>query len=107
MRPARGPESRYHGMARVTRQMQDRAAPPEQDSSIAAMIGTVADGYPADADEKAVLELSLITRLLENRATWAQIGAVQGVSGREAKRRAHKLRLRVQQVAAGGEGEGA
>ena len=80
-------------------------APPEQDSSIAAMISTVADGYPADADEKAVLELSLITRLLENRATWAQIGAVQGVSGREAKRRAHKLRLRVQQVAvtAGGD----
>jgi hypothetical protein len=71
-------------------------APPEQDSSIAAMVSAVADGYPADADEKAVLELSLITRLLENRATWAQIGAVQGISGREAKRRAHKLRLRVQ-----------
>jgi hypothetical protein len=79
-----------------------------QDSSIAAMVSAVADGYPADADEKAVLELALITRLLEGKATWAQIGAVQGISGREAKRRAHKLRLRVQRsvLAATGEGLG-
>ena len=75
------------------------APPPEEDSSLAAMIGTVADGYPADADEKAVIELALITRLLEQKATWAQIGAVQGISGREAKRRAHKLRITVQRKA--------
>lgn len=76
--------------------------PAGEDSSLAAIIGTVADGYPADGDEKAVIELALITRLLERKATWAQIGAAQGLSGREAKRRAHKLRLRVQRVAVAG-----
>lgn len=88
--------------------MRERSvtAPPEQDSSIAAMIGAVADGYPAGADEKAVLELALITRLLEGKATWAQIGAARGMSGREAKRQAHKLRLRVRRsvIAATGKG---
>lgn len=75
-------------------------APPGEDSSLAAVISTVAEGYPADADEKAVIEVALITRLLEGKATWAQIGAAQGVSGREAKRRAHKLRIAVQRKAA-------
>ena len=81
-------------------------APAEEDSSLAAMISTGGDGYPAGGDEKAVIELALITRLLEQEATWAQIGAVQGVSGREAKRRAHKLRIAVQRLAVAADGLG-
>lgn len=72
---------------------------PEQDFSVAAMISAVADGYPADAGQRAVIGYALITDALGRGATWAQIGAAQGISGREAKRRAHKLRLAVQRAA--------
>jgi len=72
---------------------------PEQDYSVAAMISAVADGYPAGADEKAVIGYALIADALGRGATWAQIGAAQGITGRDAKRRAHRLRLAVQRKA--------
>jgi hypothetical protein len=53
-------------------------------SSLAAMISTAPDGN--------TLRLALIDRAKAGGASWAQIGAVLGISGREAKRNTHKLR---------------
>lgn len=51
---------------------------------------------PQTRAEKDVLILGMIATALGNRITWAQIGSVLGgVSGREAKRNAHRLRRRV------------
>lgn len=69
--------------------------PPEQDSSLAA------------SPEANALRLELIDRAKANGATWAVIGATLGMSGREAKRHAHRLREEVRRaslLAAGEEG---
>ena len=68
---------------------------PEQAFSLAA-------GPEADA-----LRLELIDRATGTGATWAVIGRALGMSGREAKRHAHRLRGRVKRaslLAAGEEG---
>lgn len=68
----------------------------EQDSSLAAMIGTVADGKPATALDKAMLRLKLVKQAKDRGLSWAQIGSLYGVTGREMKRDVHALDRRVQ-----------
>ncbi len=53
---------------------------PERGSSLAAV------------PDPAALRLDLIDRAKGNGATWAVIGATLGMTGREAKRHAHRLR---------------
>jgi hypothetical protein len=48
---------------------------------------------------RAALELELIDTAKAGGASWAVIGATLGMSGREAKRAAHKLRSRVKRAA--------
>ena len=67
----------------------------EQDAALAAMIGAVADGQPVTALDKAMIRLKVITQAKE-RLSWAAIGSVYGLSGKEMKREAHNLRVRVQ-----------
>ncbi len=78
--------------------------PPEQDSPLAAMASAVADGYLPSDLEKAILTLELIDKARSHPAmpaSWAVIGRVLGgISGREAKRRAHKLREQVKRAQA-------
>jgi hypothetical protein len=74
----------------------------EQHDSLAAMIGTVAEGNPATD----LLRLSLVKAAQDKGLTWAQIGAALGYqSGREAKKAVHGVRVRVKrEQAAGGLG---
>ncbi len=85
--------------------------PAEQDSSLAAKISTLADGYLPSDLEKAILTLELIDKARSHPvrpASWAVIGRVLGgISGREAKRHARKLEEQVKRArAAAGGGEG-
>ena len=48
--------------------------------------------FPAASPDPAALRLDLIDRAKGNGATWAVIGTALGMTGREAKRHAHKLR---------------
>ena len=59
----------------------------------------------AASPEADVLRLELIDRAKGNGATWAVIGATLGMSGREAKRHAHKLRERVKRASLPAAGE--
>ena len=69
---------------------------PEEDSSLAAMFGTLADGQPVTALDRDLLKLKLVDQALENRVPWAVIAAVLGsASGRQAKRDIHRLRAKV------------
>jgi hypothetical protein len=43
----------------------------------------------------AAAQLTLIDLAKENGASWAVIGAALGISGREAKKRAHGMRVKV------------
>ena len=67
-----------------------------QDDSLAAMIGVVADGQPATALDKAVLRLRMVKEAKDRGLSWAAIGSVYGLSGREMKRDIHHLDLKVQ-----------
>jgi hypothetical protein len=67
----------------------------EQDFSLAAMIGTVAEGQQATSLDKAVLRLQLVRQAQDRGLSWAQIGSVYGLSGREMKREVHHLARRV------------
>ena len=85
--------------------------PPEEVSPLAAMVGTLADGYLPSDLEKAILTLELIDKARSHPAqpaSWAVIGRVLGgMSGREAKRHVHKLRERVKRASLlAGDGEG-
>ena len=71
-------------------------AVPDQDSSLAARISTVADGH-ANPLDKAVLRLNLIDEALTRGASWAQLGTLYGMTGPELKRNIHKLRAKVRQ----------
>lgn len=64
---------------------------PEQDSPLAAIISDYAAGN-LDRDQ---VELALHRAALDRGATWAQIGQLTGISGKEAKRRSHKLAERI------------
>ena len=68
----------------------------DQDSSLAARIRTVADGHAAPLDLTA-LRLQLIDEALTRGLTWAQLGTLYGMTGRELKRTIHKLRAKVRQ----------
>ena len=99
MSAPRGPESRYHGAARVTRQQQDRAAPPEEDSPLAAMISAVADGQPLTSLGKARIRVLMVDEVRDRGLTWEQIARVYGYpSGKQAKKIIHALRDRVQRA---------
>ena len=67
----------------------------DQDSSLAAMISTVADGQDGAALDKAALRLHLVDEALARGLSWATLGSLYGVSGRELKREIHKLRAKV------------
>ena len=64
--------------------------PPERSLSLAAG-NSAAAGTPLRHDTAA---LALIDRAKANGATWNTIGTALGMTGREAKRHAHKLRTR-------------
>ena len=67
---------------------------PEQDSSLAAKISTVADGHAGPPD-LTTLRLHLIDEALTRGLTWAQLGTLYGRTGPELKRAIHKLRAKV------------
>jgi len=71
-------------------------AAQEQDDSLAAMIGGVADGRPATDLDKAVLRLRMVKEAKDRGLSWAAIGSVYGLPGREMKRDVHRLDERVQ-----------
>lgn len=68
----------------------------EQDSSLAATIGTVADGQVATALDRDMLRLKLVMQAKDRGLSWAVIGALYGVTGKEMKRDVHALDRRVQ-----------
>jgi hypothetical protein len=68
----------------------------EQDGSLAALIGALADGQPVTRLDKDLLRLKLVHQAKDRGLTWAQIGSVYGLSGREMKRDIHALDRRVQ-----------
>jgi hypothetical protein len=70
--------------------------PSEQDGSLAALIGAIADGHPATPLDKNLLRLKLVHQAKNLGLTWAQIGSVYGLTGREMKRDTHALDRRVQ-----------
>ena len=75
---------------------------PEQAPSVAAdLLASVAtdETYPPDI-RSAAAQLALIGRAMGNGATWAVIGRTLGISGREAKKRAHGLREKVKRAVA-------
>jgi len=68
---------------------------PEQDSSLAAMIGAIAEGSPAADPDRALLRLRLVRAAQDKGLTWQQIGAVLGYpSGRQAKHDIHRLAVK-------------
>ena len=67
----------------------------EQDSPLAAMISTLADGKAITVLEVAALRLRLIDQALDRGLSWAQLGRLYGVPGPELKRDVHKLRAQV------------
>ena len=65
---------------------------PEQDSPLAAMVSAVADGKPVTALDVAKARVEAVDQALKTGVSWAAIGAVYGISGREAKKKIHGLR---------------
>ena len=68
----------------------------EQDSSLADLIGAVADGNPVTALDRDMLRLKLVTQAKDRGLTWTQIGTLYGATGKEMKRDVHALDRRVQ-----------
>jgi hypothetical protein len=69
----------------------------EQHDSLAAMIGTVAEGNPATDLDRALLRLDLVRAAQDKGLSWAAIGTALGYpSGRQAKKAIHDLKARVQ-----------
>jgi len=71
-------------------------AAEEQDSGLAALIGAMAEGRLLTDPEKDELRRGLIRMKKNGNVSWAVIGSVYGISGKEMKRQAHKLDRRVQ-----------
>ncbi len=67
----------------------------DQNTSLAAMISTLADGQPVTVLEVAALRLHLIDQAIARGTSWAQLGRLYGTSGRQLKRDVHKLRAKV------------
>ena len=70
-------------------------AAEEQDSALAAMISTLADGKPVTVLAVAALRLRLIDEAIGRGTSWATLGRLYGTSGRQLKRDVHKLRAQV------------
>ena len=68
---------------------------PEQDSPLAAMINTLADGKAITVLEVAALRLHLIDEAIGRGTSWATLARLYGTSGRQLKRDVHKLRAQV------------
>lgn len=71
---------------------------PEQDSPLAAMVSAVADGKPVTALDVAKARVEAVDQALKTGVSWAAIGAVYGISGREAKKKIHGLREQVKKA---------
>ena len=71
-------------------------AAEEQDSGLAALIGAVADGNPVTPLGAGMLRLRLVKQAKDRGLSWAQIGALYGVPGKEMKRDVRALGRRVQ-----------
>jgi hypothetical protein len=72
--------------------------PAAEDSPLAAMITAVADGKPVTALDIAKARVEAIDQALRSGVTWAAIGAIYGISGREAKKKIHGLREQVKRA---------
>jgi hypothetical protein len=68
----------------------------EQDSGLADLIGAVADGNPVTPLGADMLRLRLVKQAKDRGLSWAQIGALYGVSGKVMRRDVHALGRRVQ-----------
>ena len=67
-------------------------APEEPDSSLAAMIGAIADGQPAGDLQRAILRLQLIKKAQDAKLSWNQIAAVlRYPSGKQLKKDTARL----------------
>ena len=65
---------------------------PEQDSSLAAMISTLAEGNPAGDLERSILRLKLIREAQGKGLSWNAIAtALHYPSGRQLKKDTHQL----------------
>ena len=70
----------------------------EQDSPLAAMVTAISAGKPVTALDVARARVEAVDTALKAGASWAAIGAVYGISGREAKKRVHGLREQVKRA---------
>ena len=70
----------------------------EQDSPLAAMVSTVAAGKPVTALDVARARVEAVDEALGKGVPWAAIGAVYGISGREAKKKINGLREQVKRA---------
>ena len=77
----------------------------EQDESLAALIGAIADGQPATPLDKDLLRLKLVHQAKTRGLSWAQIGTLYGLTGKAMKRDIHALGRRVQRELAVGRRE--
>ena len=71
------------------------AADENQASSLAAIVSTIADGKAVTPLDKNTLRLHLVDQALARGITWATLGRLYGISGRQLKRDIHKLRANV------------
>lgn len=72
--------------------------PDAQPSPLAAMITAIAGGKPVTALDVARARVEAVDEALKAGASWAAIGAVYGLSGREAKKKVHGLREQVKRA---------
>lgn len=74
-------------------------ADAEQDSPLAAMIGTVREGKPLTSLDQARLRVLMVDQALDRGLTWAMVASVYGYpSGKQAKKMIHGLRDRVKRA---------
>lgn len=67
----------------------------EQDDQLAALAGAAPETAESDL-ARAMLRLKFIAEAKDGGATWTQIGAALGVSGKQAKHDARQLARRTQ-----------
>jgi hypothetical protein len=72
--------------------------PPEPDSPLAAMVTAIAGGKPVTALDIAKARVEAVDAALRSGVSWAAIGAIYGISGREAKKKIHGLREQVKRA---------
>ena len=71
---------------------------PEEDSPLADMISTLADGIPAGDLEKSILRLKLIKEAQDRNISWTVLARVLGYpSGKQLKKDTHRLAEHVAQ----------